>query len=483
MGQIGASVVNPAAPVRGAVAAGKATGKAAKELMRDFQAYNRELAAPGASYAVKPKGGVSAYTGQSRTNLDDVIDQYMDTVTALDIAPEKMIAIRNFIQTKAPKYFSNTYGTAEDPLRTAIRERRIEPVGRESSKMPPYMVDAARDPNARGRTQAAIDLERAYDDLTGIKGLVYAAPGMPRTTEYVRRQQISEALGREGVPVEARNPPTVDTYGPEEFAAYPTSTQAVRALAENESSLPPHLQQALRTGEMIYDVKPRFEMLSPPNVIEALNAVSPDKLKNMSFPEALIQGLQATAPVRDYLAAIDLAEKGAAVPPAALMKFTQPVLDTSAGKWVKLTDPLATRMEGKLMKHSVGGYSEGTSYGTGYTGLPYGGKKAFDEGLVEVYSLRGKDGKPLVTVEVANKGTPKEPKLAVTQIRGRFNSMPPLEAELPVLELLNTLDEGGKLKEIKPNSYSISPTGDRMDQGTQVNWGRLYDEWKSDSQQ
>jgi hypothetical protein len=57
LSQLGGALVNPTAPVRAAAAAGQATGRAAKEMLQDFQTYNRELAAPGASYAVKPKGG------------------------------------------------------------------------------------------------------------------------------------------------------------------------------------------------------------------------------------------------------------------------------------------------------------------------------------------------------------------------------------------------------------------------------------------
>ena len=56
MTQLGASAVNPAAPVRGAVKAAEKTGEAAKMLARDFQQYNQQLDVPGASYAVRNKG-------------------------------------------------------------------------------------------------------------------------------------------------------------------------------------------------------------------------------------------------------------------------------------------------------------------------------------------------------------------------------------------------------------------------------------------
>lgn len=485
LGQLGSSLVNPAAPVRAAAAAGQAAGRTARQAMQDFQAYNRQLAAPGASYAVKPKGGVFAMTTEpsataaTKSNLDELLKSYM--AKAETKAPEgSREAVMEFLRTKAPKYFTSTYGTASDPLREALRSVRVEPIGRETSKMPPYMIDAARDPQARGHAQAAIDLERAYDEMTGISGMAYAAPGPDPLPSGARARQMLEAMGREGVPVEARNPVFVTTHQVEDFQRYPASSRIMRGLVESQDTLPPHLQQALRTEEIIYDVKPDFDMLRPENVVEALSSVPANKLKNMSFPEALIQGLQATAPLRDYKAAIEIAGRGGAVPPAALMKFTAPVTPTVGGQWVRLTEPIATKMEGKLMNHSVGGYAEGESYGTAYTGLPYGGKKAFEEGLAQVYSLRDRNGKPMVTVEVANKGTKEEPKLLVTQVRGRFNSEPSASAQKAVFDLFDKLDEGGKLKEIRQNSYSVSPTGERLDQGSQVDWGRLYEEWKSD---
>lgn len=483
LAQLGSSAINPAAPVRGAVAAGKAGTRAAREMLSDFQTYNQQLSAPGASYAVKPKGGVFAYTyqGDSRqklSKLDNLISEYVEE--AKNVAPDdSKLELMQFLRAKAPKYFTTTYGTAEDPLRTAIRERRFEPSGREASRLPPYLVDAAANPQARGHAQAAVDLERAYDELTGMRSMVYAAPDAPRISEYDRRMQLNAALGREGVPLEARNPPSVDVYSQEDFIQYPHGSRFMRGMVEQGEALPPHLQHALRTGETIYDVEPRFSMLDPENVIESLQALPTDKLKNMSFPEALIQGMQASAPIRDYKTAIELAEKGAAVPPAALMKFTQPVTPTVGGQWVKITEPIATKMEGKLMKHSVGGYAEGDSYGTTYTGLPYGGKKAFDEGLVEVYSLRDQRGQPAITVEVANKGTKEEPKWSVTQVRGRFNSEPKQSERGAVFDLFDKLSERGRLVDIKSNSYSKSANGESLEEGSRVDWGHEYDLWKT----
>jgi hypothetical protein len=73
MTQLGASAVNPAAPVRGAVAAAEKTGEAAKMLARDFGQYNRQLSVPGASYAVRNKGTPVVISPKSPVTTDDFI--------------------------------------------------------------------------------------------------------------------------------------------------------------------------------------------------------------------------------------------------------------------------------------------------------------------------------------------------------------------------------------------------------------------------
>jgi hypothetical protein len=433
--------------------------------------------------AVKPRGGTFAYSGEGPfdakiSKLDRLITEYKDTANDLRATDE----VKDFLKAKAPKYFTTTYGTADDPLRTAIRERRVEPFGRDRSRMTPYMVDAAQNQQARGHLEAKTDLERAYDELTGIEGTVLKPSGS-QLRERDIRQTISEKMGQEGVPIEARNPPSVNMFTKEEFSDYPTSTRMLREFVENQQSLPPNVQQALNTGELLYDVSPNMMMLSPMNVVEALQQVPANKLKSMSFPEALIQGSAALAPVRDYRTAIDMAERGAKVPRQALNMFTDPVVEAPVvgGQWVQLTKPLATELEGKLMKHSVGGYGSGDTYGVGYTQLPYGGKKAFDEGLVRVYSLRNDQGLPEVTVEMAKSDAGKGNTWNVSQIRGRFNSEPAPQMRGDIFNFLKTIDTTEGLAKVKPNSYAKSATGDTIP-GSEVDWGREYDLWKQSAE-
>jgi len=293
-------------------------------------------------------------------------------------------------------------------------------------------------------------------------------------------------MGQEGVPLEARNLPMTNVMSESQFQTYPASSEMLRRLVEKESTLPQNLQQALRSNEPMYDVNPQLALLKPENVIEALQQVPANKLKNMSFADALIKGTQELAPVRDYLQAVTLAEKGAKVPRRALDMFTSSVVEAPSfgGQWVKLDKPVATKMEGNLLNHSVGGYAEGESYGTAYTGLPYGGKKAFDEDLVRVYSLRDDQGIPKVTLEMAKSDGGKGSTWNVSQIRGRFNSAPPKEAWDDIFRLLDKVDSKDGLNNLKSNTYIKSPTGDALsaDGISLVEWGREYDLHRQQSQ-
>jgi hypothetical protein len=437
------------------------------------------------AYAVKPKGGTFAYTPDDTarakpiSDLGKLIQEYGTEARDLGAGDE----VLEFLKAKAPKYFTSSYGTADDPLRTAFRDRRIEPFGRDREKIKPYLVDAAANPEGRDQLGAKIDLERAYDDRTGVRAFALKSEDSPISFERDMGRSISAKMGEEGVPIEARNLPDLNAYSPSEFELYPSSSTMLRRLVENQEKLPTNLQQALRTGEPMYDVRPELALLKPTSVIEALQEVPANKLKNMSFPEALIQGTQALAPVRDYLAAITLAEKGAKVPRQALDMFTTPVVKAPSfgGQWVTLDKSVAAKMEGKLMNHSVGDYNSGTSYGTAYTGLPYGGKKAFDEGLVRVYSLRDAEGLPKVTVEMAKSDGGKGNTWNVSQIRGRFNSAPMPEARDDIFRLLNKIDSQDGLATVKTNGYARSATGESVP-STEINWGKEYDLWKQSAE-
>jgi hypothetical protein len=461
---------------------GKMTGSALNDRMLAGQSLTPGFNTPAPiNFAVKPRGGTFAFTPDDLdrvkplTKLGKTVQNYGTAARDAEASDE----VLEFIKVKAPKYFTTSYGTASDPLRTALREQRIQPFGLDTADISPELIKRASRTQDPDNLQARIDLEKAYDNRTGISANVLKPEDS--TWEFQRnvKKDISEKIGQEGVTSEFRNPASLNAYSQSEFAEYPISTEMLRKFVENQDKLPPNLQRALQTSEPMYDAQPLSALLQPYNVVEALQQVPANKLKNMSFPEALIQGTQALAPVRDYLLAVDLAEKGAKVPRQALDMFTTPVVEAPSfgGQWVTLDKSVAAKMEGKLMNHSVGDYNSGTSYGTAYTGLPYGGKKAFDEGLVRVYSLRDAEGLPKVTVEVAKSDGGKGNNWNVTQIRGRFNSEPLPETRNDIFSLLDKIDGQDGLNTIKQGSYSRLPTGE-TGPGTVVDWAKEYDLYK-----
>ena len=80
----------------------------------------------------------------------------------------------------------------------------------------------------------------------------------------------------------------------------------------------------------------------------------------------------------------------------------------SGHKWVRLDKPGQFNTESDLMRHSVRGYEAMPEYGLG-------GPEAIKSGKAEIYSLRTKEGKPKVTVEVDN-SDPSNP--VISQVKG-----------------------------------------------------------------
>jgi hypothetical protein len=113
--QAGASAVNPAAPVRGAVAAAQKTGEAAKMLARNFQQYNQQLSVPGASYAVRAKGtpfvmGYGDTPGPDGTLPSmDQAEQYVRRLATTNDQP-----LNDWFSNKITPYLRRDFASPED---------------------------------------------------------------------------------------------------------------------------------------------------------------------------------------------------------------------------------------------------------------------------------------------------------------------------------------------------------------------------------
>jgi hypothetical protein len=178
--QLGASAVNPAAPVRGAVRAAEATGEAAKRVAGDFQGYNQQLSVPGASYAVRNRGTpfMMSYGNDLTAGPDgkfvsmDQPEKYVKSEVAIT-ADEKL---NNWLSNRVPAYLRRDFATPDDQFVKAADANQL--------------LHFVNKPMKRQ------DLDPYYDwaeDISGMDSLPYVrktegfAPEGTAKTEYGKR--------------------------------------------------------------------------------------------------------------------------------------------------------------------------------------------------------------------------------------------------------------------------------------------------------
>lgn len=484
-GELGANLVNPAAVARKAgpiVEQGvKALGKeTARQMLRGMEGEG-PLAAitPKPLYAVKPRGGTFATSGDINarpiSKMDEMLQSYREALESR-LPEDQHGVVEAFVDKKVRKYFTNEFGTANDPLRQAMRSGEMPLYGRDVEEFPEYLLTAARDPNAPGHAQAKRHLEKFYDERTGLelKALNLTSPSdadarrrfMQGIEDFHQKER--ERMTAEGLPADFQNPQRPEAVSLEDIQSYPNITRTVRGMikAGEEGRLPSGQVWALQNQQPFYDIShPRMGFLDPQSVAETLQSLDPSKLKNMSFDQAMIEGMKNMRVFREYDTAVDRAARGLSVPKEVLGMFTKPVLKSGDAEWVRLTEPAATKLEGKLLHHSVGGYADNPHYNLG-------GPAAFRSGRAQIFSLRQeKTGLPEVTIEAEKTGDG----LKITQIKGDYNSFPSHRAD----DVFKFMDKHPNLKHISSEYYPRNNNGAELEQKIGVDWERSYDHWKS----
>jgi hypothetical protein len=488
MGELGASLVNPG-PIAAKVGqtAEKAVttgGKAvAREMLRGMEGQGvlAPVSPQGAiMYAVKPRGGTFLTSGSMDkppiSTIDKTIEQWFER-TARD-APdaESTKAIRDFLDKKGRKYITTELGTSADPIRTAMASGEIQPVGSDVARFPEYLLHSARTPEAPGHLAAKKDLENLYDRASTVEGRVVGmhdpadADARSRFNALLHQSEIDthNAMTLEGVPQELQNPSIQGTSGDQLGASYNSGLRnAIGAPQEF-----PAVAGAVQRGQPIYDLGYQgtyMDMFSPKYVAENINALPANKLKNMTFADAMIEGSKLMEASRNYDKAVELVAKGANVPKEVVMQFTKPVMAANNGEWVQITDKLGTKMEGKMLHHSVGSYATSDTYG-------HGGKKGFDTGVANVFSLRDPKTGLAKTTLAAKKLD--DGSLMFTEHKSNFNSFP----EKDVKDIFTLFDKLGKDKPISLSRYEErypnDPTGTPLPRAIEFNWGKAYQQWK-----
>jgi hypothetical protein len=422
--------------------------------------------------------------------LENIASSFKSAGTPDDVASN--------IVEKARKYFTTSFGTADDPLRVAILEGRLNPVVPSQYEFRDYLVDAAqasyRQQQDAGRggvddqlpvSSALEDFTRMYDRNTGLQGKVYT-PTKPSYEEQTALEAgVRNRLIAEGVPEKLINP-RVSVRGLDETSSmFGKEKLFVENLANTQDKT---LAMALQKNEPIYDmdeyVSSAMSFLSPRNLAQAAQEIPLTTLEKMSFPELVIKTAEIRrrdAGLKDAIAKAKQNKK--VLPKYFLNEGVKPVIDAGPNeRWYQITDSKYTALEGNAMGHSVGGYAKQGAYNNkpreDVGGVEIGGKEAFDKGYAQVYTLRNtKTGLPAITVELQNDtpvsiGQTKNPQ--VSQIQGFKNGMP-FSTE-PVFKLLKKL---GVTPENTPRSqgYRRNTKGEELENREFLDWRSMYQDY------
>jgi len=423
-----------AKPVAKAAAkAGKALGPTAADMLQGM--------APAAQpmYIVKPTGG-TPYPAGMGSKIDDYLLRLHTGVTQYGgegLKGKDAKKLSEFIDTKGRDFFTKRYASPTDQIREALFEGRISLTGSDLELFPKSLLHHARE----GYPQWMDKLEETYDKATGMRGTLVLNPTGAETEADITNRFINAVnaekakLAKEGASPEEINL-KIDDLMRNELGKEFGSSDAARELRKflKEEKTPPEnassLMYAAMKGEPIYDLEtayPQMEFMQPNTVIPALASVV-DDLDRMSFPEALIRGLQKTDIFRNEEAAIAREADGKKVPSSLFDKGVAPISNLGDFSLVQIKTPFAVRLEGAAMKHSIGNYGTNKDYG-------FGGKDAFLEGFTKVYSIRDAGNRPVVSMDVAAQyRTP-----SIGEIRSVFNSAPNTEEKQAVFRAFDTI--------------------------------------------
>ena len=437
----------------------RALGNVAKRLEEDPEGFAMDFTGGGLGGIVKPRGGIFPKAGTG-SKLDQYISRITDNVPseADNLTLREIKTIQQFINDKGRKYLTTAYGSIDDPLREAMLSGRLPRLGSDKTKFRDYLMNPARsgdDPIARQ------DFEKFYDESMGISPVIGTTKARNdwQAMEDLRTRSTGRELSKmekEGVPEELLTRQYTTITDPETMLKdYSPDYQKALArrlmndeigMSRPEASTDETLVRAVKEGETFYDITtPSLDFLSPRNVARSLATLNPDKLSNMSFAEAVIQGTKNTKLQRDWDEVVKKAGDGKSVPKEMFDIGTERIRDLGNDRWVRVATGQAAQLEGAAMHHSVGGYSRKGGYG-------HGGLEGLMSGKAQVFSLRGPDGKPRVTVEAEKLP---DGRLNVTQIKGNFNGLPSEEDQQLVAELLKDLP----VKQVRVESYTKDATG------------------------
>ena len=407
-----------------------------------------KLGAPAISRA---PGGT--FFSSKDSNLNRLISRGEEV--ALNISredPEKAAAAGEMFTKKAREFFEKRAGSINDELKKEMMAGRIKMPGELGEELfPKYLRDAAQE----GKISAMRDLERRYDEMLNIKNI--NLPKIDVKDIYEESRQVNQNIKQnilaqfkqypELIPDELlykftnKNPTEVrirlkdnpeyfstvlepkiqklinvgtETIRPADISAY--VSMYGKYAPEN---LSPNELEALKRGQPLLDIGNGYMDLFGYDIKDLARQtakMSTQELKDITFATFVSRASklavkQKTLEARADELAVAL-KNNRPVDQKALSFGTEKFLELPDGfTWRKIVDPDATLIQGAVIDNSIGGYANYGSYGPFYNG-----RKALDDGNVELFVLYNKDGIPVTNVEMV-KGE-KSGKFSMRQAQG-----------------------------------------------------------------
>ncbi len=424
---------------------------ATKEQMMDFVLNQKSILQAGAPAISRAPGGT--FFSSKDSNLNRLISRGEEV--ALNISredPEKAAAAGEMFTKKAREFFEKRAGSINDELKKEMMAGRIKMPGELGEELFPKYLRAAAE---RGDVSAMRDLERRYDEMLSVKNI--NLPKIDVKDIYEESRQVNQNIKQNILaqfkqypelipdellykftnkdPTEVRirlkdNPeyfstvlePKIqklinvetETIRPADISAY--VSMYGKYAPEN---LSPNELEALKRGQPIFDIGSGYMDLFGYDIKDLARQtakMSTQELKDINFATFVSRASklavkQKTLEARADELAVAL-KNNRPVDPKALSFGTEKFLELPDGfTWRKIVDPDATLIQGAVIDNSIGGYANYGSYGPFYNG-----RKALDDGNVELFVLYNKDGIPVTNVEMV-KGE-KSGKFSMRQAQG-----------------------------------------------------------------
>jgi len=453
-------------------------------------------AAPGAEpmYISRPVGGyfptTKTYTEPEKSKVDKLIQDAvkwaeLDGVSAAD-KPERKAAI-DFIDKKVRNYLTKEAGSVSDSVREALIDGRIK-IPKNSAleeRFPQALINAARN----GDVTAMKQIEQELDKGHSVKSFIISDKVDSDAVKQGYKQNILEQmkLNPQIIPDSmllrlAKN--NADNLSPEKakevvanirqkLSANPTlfntvfeekilrllDKNPVSVLGKDDSKKYPtlygglfnRLQEVADKPEGIMALLKEAPITSVSQNLNDFNIVGQDlkdiaryaemipDIDRMDVPAVInkvIQLKQSSIDVEPLAKkAEDLVKAGKLVPAKISTFGTKAILppDEAGFVWREVVNPVATKIQAKMLDNSIGGYALPGTYGSLGKGMA-----AMQRGEVRIFSLYDKNNQVISNVEYLTK------KASGNRIK---------ENELEPDTITQFYGDGPKTKNVPPSSH------------------------------